>query len=921
MMRAIRLSSIFWVLAVLVAAAQTETGAGETVLLDGKSLWHCRFVKGTELIRKESGELSHIVESPLWQRVRIDGKYVKKTTALPAVRRRPGKPSAKWMEPDFDDSSWRLHAGPFNGAGSNKSYRQNLCVKMRLVFLRGKFQVANPASGHLTLSMAFEGGAAVYVNGKEIKRSHLPKGELTLSTPAEDYPEDAYFIEGRLVGGDMHKKHPKVFAKRVRRFEGVKIPASALRKGVNVLAVRLHCAPLNEKVFSAKLMKGSRKYSLWPRVGLEELKLAVHGMASVRPGIRTGDRPKGFRVWNHTVAGRITVADCGDPADTLHPVRIVGVRNGTFTGVVGTSSDAAIRGLKAVASVLTGPGSIPASNVELLYPRPDRPGLRSSHPDEFDTLEKSAPGEVPVGKYGAVQPIWIRVRVPADAKPGDYTGKVTIVTAGGKPVEVPVALQVIDWKMPDPGAFTTHMGLVQSPGSLAMKYGVEMWSEEHWKLVDESLRLMGQLGARVLYLPLVARTHFGNAHSMVTWVKKGDSYTHDFSTVEKYVATAAKRFGGNIPVVCAYAWTPVKMAPHWAGKTVATKKEFKGILGGDLDKADEFFRDREILFSVKDPATKELKVLKGPKWGTPECDAFWKPVMAGVKSILAKHGLEKSMMVGLCGDFTPGEGAVKTLAATAPWAPWVVHSHATSWLRNGVRKQPVGYMVFVWGGYPWSPDLVNKYSRRSRFAGWKCSKLVGKFGRNEFRQKMSPQSEHRVFPEASIVADGVFGSFGEGGKKDHTGVDGIARMGADFWPVMKDKRGRVKGILAGRYVPWGGLDISSHGIHYVIGPGRKGPVTTARFEMLRECLQECQARILLEKILADPARRGKIGEKWAKRTQELLDRRTRVTMDFDITHKGKHDKRFYVCSGWQERSRLLYTAAAETSRKLTNPPQ
>ncbi|MHC4915034.1 MAG: glycoside hydrolase domain-containing protein [Planctomycetota bacterium] len=764
--------------------------------------------------------------------------------------------------------------------------------------------------------MAFEGGAVVYLNGKEIKRSHLPTGELTLSTPAEDYPEDAYFIEGRMVGGDMHAKHPEVFARRVRRFEGLKLPASTLRKGVNVLAVRLHCAPLNEKVFSAQLVRGGRKYSLWPRVGLEDLKLAAHGITSVRPGVRPGDLPKGFRVWNHTVAGRITIADCGDPADVLRPVRIVGVRNGTFTGVIGTSSDAAIRGLKATVSALSGPGSIPASNVELLYPRPDRPGMRRGDPHEFDTLEKSAPAEVPAGEHGAVQPIWIRVRVPADAGGGEYRGKIAVSAAGGKPVEVPVALQVIDWKMPDPGAFTTHMGLVQSPDSLAMRYGAEMWSEAHWELVDESLRLMGQLGTRTLYLPLVARTHFGNAHSMVRWVRKGDSYTHDFSIVEKYVAMAAKRFGGNIPVVCAYAWAPVKMASHWAGKTVDTKEGFIGILGGDSKGADEYFRDREILFSVMDPETRKLEVLKGPKWGTPECDEFWKPVMGGLKAILAKHGLEKSMMVGVCGDFTPGKGAVKSLATAAPWARWVVHSHTTSWLRSGVREQPVGYMVFVWGGYPWSPDVVNIYSRRNRFSGWKSPELVGKFGRNEFRQHSSPQSEHRAFPEACIAAGGVFGAFGPGGKKDHTGVDGIARMGADFWPVLKDKRGRTKDILAGYYVPWGGLDISAHGIHYVIGPGRRGPVTTTRFEMLRECLQECQARIFLEKILADPERRGRMGQDWAKRTQELLDRRTRVTIDFEITYQGKHDKRYFLCSDWQERSKALYSAAAEASAKL-----
>jgi hypothetical protein len=642
-------------------------------------------------------------------------------------------------------------------------------------------------------------------------------------------------------------------------------------------------------------------------------------------------------VWNHPVVRQITVADCGDPCDPIRPVRIVGVPNGTFSGVVAAGSDAAIKDLRASATALTGPGEIPASAVEIRFPRPDRPGRGRGAPDVFDTLDDAAPDEVPVGGGNAVQPVWIRLRVPADAKPGDYRGKLTIAAAGQKAVEVPLELEVIDWKMPAPREFATHIGPVQSPDSLAMHYGVEMWSDEHWKLVEESLKLIGQLGARSLYLPLVARTHFGNAHSMVHWIKDrapgtGDQdsgrppipdpgtpnpggWSHDFSVVERYVKTAVEHFGGNIPVVCAYAWTPVKVADHWAGKQASTSEGWKGIVGEGKE-AEEFFKDREILFSVKDPAAGKLEVLKGPKWGTPECEEFWKPVMEGVRKILAGHGLEKSMMVGVCGDFTPGEGAVKTLATTAPWAKWVVHSHSTGWLRSGVRDRQVGYMVFVWGGYPWTPDLTNRYSRRNRFAGWECPRIVGKFGRNEFRQHESPQSEFRAFPEACILATGVFGPFGADGKKDHTGVDGVARMGADFWPVLKDKRGRLKGILAGQYVQWGGLDIAGHGIHYVVGPGRKGPVSTTRFEMLRECLQECQARIYLEKILADPARRGRLGEEWAKATQELLDRRTRVTIDFQITYQGKHDKRGFVCSGWQERSEALYSAAAGASTKL-----
>jgi hypothetical protein len=46
----------------------------------------------------------------------------------------------------------------------------------------------------------------------------------------------------------------------------------------------------------------------------------------------------------------------------------------------------------------------------------------------FDGLENDPPAEVPVDKAGggAVQPVWLTVRVPKDAQPGAYSGQLTI---------------------------------------------------------------------------------------------------------------------------------------------------------------------------------------------------------------------------------------------------------------------------------------------------------------------------------------------------------------------------------------------------------------------------------------------------------------------------------------------------------------
>ena len=65
----------------------------------------------------------------------------------------------------------------------------------------------------------------------------------------------------------------------------------------------------------------------------------------------------------------------------------------------------------------------------------------------------------------------------------------------------------------------------------------------------------------------------------------------------------------------------------------------------------------------KDPATGRQEEAEGPKWGTPEVREFWRPAFDGLREMLAKRGLEKSLMVGVAGDSRPNKDAVEDLKA------------------------------------------------------------------------------------------------------------------------------------------------------------------------------------------------------------------------------------------------------------------
>jgi hypothetical protein len=88
---------------------------------------------------------------------------------------------------------------------------------------------------------------------------------------------------------------------------------------------------------------------------------------------------------------------------------------------------------------------------DALVPLPDPAAKPPAKPARI----ASAPFVVPAGLN---QPIWVEVRVPKDAAPGDYHGKVTITAEGEKPVEVPVTLTVWDFALPDAPTFRTNFG-------------------------------------------------------------------------------------------------------------------------------------------------------------------------------------------------------------------------------------------------------------------------------------------------------------------------------------------------------------------------------------------------------------------------------------------------------------------------------
>jgi len=859
--------------------------AGEAMaILAERTPWRCHFTWKSVQVRRASGKLEF---------VEVQGPYRRKPklAALPEPVRSP-LPPAGWAGADFDDADWARSRAPLFTRGTRE---------LALLCARGKFRVTDPArAGEVRLALTFRGGAAVYLNGRQIGRAHLPAGAIDLDTPGDDYPAEAYVApdgyQPRWLGFGEPEKYADRFALRDRRLEAA-VPAAALRKGVNVLAVELHRAPVAEAYFLSKF-RDARRYSEWDMIGLERVSLTASG-----PGVEANvSRPAGLRVWNHPVFASVHNVDFGDPSEAVRPIEIAAARNGAFSGQVVVGADEHIGNLKASVTALAGAdgSAIPASAVQVRYGLPadhaeshnESHRLRAPVPygrlrRRFDGLAEHAPRRVPAGAKagGAVVPVWVTVRVPPEARPGSYAGTLTIRADGAKAVRVPVKLDVAGWALPEAKAFASFMGLVQSPESLALHYKVAMWSPEHWRLIDRSFELMGQLGVKTVYLPLLGRTYFGNEHSMVRWIRQDHgSWKHDFRIVEKYLDTAVAHLG-KVPVVCAYCWE------------VSTGSKYMG-----LDKY-KFADNAGMPFTVLDPATGKLVGASGPKWGDERIRAFWKPVLAGLRGILAKRGMAKSLMVGISGDRRPNRDAVEDLAAAAPEAPWVSSSHNVP---RDLFGQPVGYATFVWG-VGMAPDPSDK-----RWYGWRNADLLAAFpryGSSAIGHGMRTTFAvgcYRIGMESALTSPG--------GRRS---LRGIGRCGADFWAVLPGARGRADAVL-GRFPEskaWHGGWLANS-TPYLLAPGRDGPVATVRFEALREGIQETEARIFLERALTDPARRARLGEGLARRCQEILDRRVRVNRRA-LAGGGRHLTWTWLAgSGVRGRTAALYAAAAEAASRL-----
>lgn len=610
--------------------------------------------------------------------------------------------------------------------------------------------------------------------------------------------------------------------------------------------------------------------------------------ATQRAAFVPPDRGTGVQVWTCQPPLELSAFDTPPAGDKLE-IKLVGIRNARFSGTVVLASAKAITNAQATVSDLTmadGKAKIPAGQILVRYAQPPQPAYQSRvmSDDRFDAL-LDAPTAAPPRQIapcvltdgadtrskrsaGAMLPVWVTVKVPADTVAGSYVGKVTVKADGLAATDIPLSIQVRAWTMPELKDYQCRNNIYQSHETTALRYGVAKWSPEHFALMGKVLDLTRQAGNGYCAIHFICPAyHLGNEESMVRWIKKGEhEYEYDFTIFEKYLDLFDKHMG-KPQLLQLTVYHPYVDVRYKNGKLDPT-----GVPG-------------PTTVSLLDKATGKVEKLVTPEYGTPEAEAFWKPVIGEAVTRLQKRGWLDVTVLGTSSDWGPRTAPpFDTLKAAWPECKLIFSGHPSRSTSDTTKKEKIPYAAneSVWviprlqKAYP-GPTAVKPGEGFWAFARAGAS--------NATLSQSSPLVIFRNCPEMCLQSK----------------INGVGRVGADFWPLPDRRSVPLCGTSSAHMGP-----AASTTAFTAAGPD--GPVSTTRLEMFTEGMQVREALGFLIKALADK----KLGEDLAAKCIAYLSERA--------TSNLKHATRSYAMEfthydpDWQNQEARLFALCAEASR-------
>ncbi|MCC5850115.1 MAG: hypothetical protein JJU29_18680 [Verrucomicrobia bacterium] len=569
------------------------------------------------------------------------------------------------------------------------------------------------------------------------------------------------------------------------------------------------------------------------------------------------------------VLGEVKIGPA-DPSATIHAgteplddgaVRMVGARNGSATGLVvvrtpnGTPGqvNAQVTHLRNISH----PHLDIAGEVQVHYGsrRQDfGPSARRPNVGDFPYFDALTPQVMP--HDDPVQPVYLHLPISEQMTPGHYRGEVVVSTPRGNRT-LEVLLSITPFVVARPADRLGWVDMLQSPDSIAYRYGVPLYSPEHLRLLEPSMKMLANLGSRVMHVTAVAQTNFGNDEAMIPMSRDGI----DFSGFEAYF-DLYRRIVGNPTLIVLYVDEQGhERAPRWTppggrrdGRTGAVDAAY-----------DEAHRER------------------------------WQALMDGLHQRITAAGIDESaILLGWIGDDRNYDDRVAYWKDIAPSADWVQFTHARGDPPMGreevlmVGSMPVRYRVLPYAPHGW------KEAAQTRAGGWDLP-LIQATSMRFYNNQASPVTNYRLLGPISVQ-----------GQHRVRAYRGLARMGMDFWPVRIPVDGERR--LLKRFSRWHNLQrVTAPAITI---PGPEGALPTVRYLNLWEGLQENEAAILIEKTLAE--RGDTLTEEQREKAEEILNA-WRDTRKMEFRTEGNQDWQNddpEIPADWMQRVMDLFVLAS-----------
>lgn len=137
-------------------------------------------------------------------------------------------------------------------------------------------------------------------------------------------------------------------------------------------------------------------------------------------------------------------------------------------------------------------------------------------------------------------PVWLTFDIPATATPGIYTSQLNLYARGEATKKLDVSIEVLPQTLPSADQWAFHLDMWQHPAAVARVHGVEVWSAEHWKLLEAPMKMLADIGQKVITAnvnkdPWNNQT-FDPYEDMITWTRKTDgTWTYDYTIFDRWV--------------------------------------------------------------------------------------------------------------------------------------------------------------------------------------------------------------------------------------------------------------------------------------------------------------------------------------------------------------------------------------------------